>query len=85
LIVLGRNMLIGSVRGFVGVEVANKETMAGSKKARRHISPRGKRDSTGSASARALVAWIHDERTAGVADGNVLGSTGGEEEKRALR
>lgn len=49
-------MLIGSVGGFVEFRVANQEPTAGSKKARRHISTRGKRDSTGSASARALVA-----------------------------
>lgn len=69
----------------MGVEVDNKEPTAGSKKARRHISTRGKRDSMGSASVRALVAWIHDERMAGVADGSVLGSIGGGEGKRALR
>jgi hypothetical protein len=78
-------MLIGSVGGFVGVEVANQEPTVGSKKARRHISTRGKRDSTGRASARALVAWIHGFRMAGVADGSVLELTGGGEGKRPLR
>ena len=69
----------------MGVRVANQEPTAGSKKARRHISTRGKRDSTGSASASALVACIHDVRMAGVADGSVLTSTGGAERKRVLR
>ena len=49
-------MVIGSVPGFVEFRLANQEPTLGSKKARRHISTRGKRDSTGSASTRAFVA-----------------------------
>ena len=49
-------MLIGSVGGFVGFRAANHDPTAGSKKARRHMSTRGKRDSVGSASTRTLVA-----------------------------
>jgi len=43
--------------GSVGESrAANQDPTAGSKKASRHMSTRGKRDSTGSASAKALVA-----------------------------
>ena len=53
--VLGRNMVMGSVPGFVEFRLANQEATVGSKKARRHISTRGNRDSIGSASTRAFV------------------------------
>ena len=49
-------MVIGSVPGFVELRLAKQEPTAGSKKASRHISTKGKRDSTGSASTRAFVA-----------------------------
>ena len=47
--------MIGSVPGFVELRLANQEPTVGSKKARRHISTRGKSDSIGSASTRAFV------------------------------
>jgi len=83
----GRNMLIGSVGGpfDVGLRVENQAPTAGSKKTRRHISTRGKRDSMGSASARTLVTSVDEVRMASVAGGNALASAGGGDGKRALR
>lgn len=64
----GRKMLIGSLPEDVGSQFPT----AGSSRANRHMSTKGKSDSIGNVDSRILVTWLHDASRAGVAEGNVV-------------